>query len=256
MRIRRFILPCLALGALGLLLWEGYRGAMALFLSRGQYAWLERWGGEEFYAPALRHYAAHSPADLDSRTEFYEWMEHRFAPRFPDERVADLSILPGGELALLLRRTDECRERTGLGDECRVVLLDPDRSDLLIAAGERADLNAWRMRWDGDWVLLNGGNSLTISLVCHREGAILRLIPTRMEGQGEPYFWGSSEFEDGDGDGLPQVITTGSHREPCPCCGRILMPREETWKLLDGAFRLWTVQDCWCAAGCTIPRSD
>jgi hypothetical protein len=244
--MRRIIGIILIFGVLGACIWEAYRGALVLLLRRGQYALLERWGGEAFYVPALRHYASHSPAGVESRNQFYEWTQHWFSHRFSDEEVRHLQILQSGELALLLRRSDECR----------VVILDPDRADLLTTASERVDHNAWHMRWDGDWVFLDGGGTLTLSLAYHREGSVLRLIPTRMDVQGEPYFWGHSEFLDLDGDGVPEVISVGGARELCPRCGRYLIPSEEVWKLIDGGFQEWTIEDFRCPVGCKFTRSD
>ncbi|MBV8881884.1 MAG: hypothetical protein JO332_18135, partial [Planctomycetaceae bacterium] len=214
---RRSFLGLLALAVLWLLLWTAYRGALACFLLNGRYALLERWGGERYFVPALRHFHAVPWRGIDSYEAIYDWVRHRMDGRFPDECIRNMSLRPSGELALLLRGTEEYEERTKDYDRCRVVVVDPVRSDVQTAASEVLRHNAWRMDWWGDWVLLDGGGTLTVSLALHREGSLLRLIPSRETGHdGPPYLWGAPRFEDLDGDGIPEVLTHGSAREPCP----------------------------------------
>ena len=255
--MRRCLYVFLILSGILFFAWEGYRGFLAILLRRGQYALLERWGGESCFFPALRHFHANPPDHYRTTREFEDWVKHRFEHRFPDQDIHDASVLPTGELALLLRRTEESKARTGSQDEeCRVILVDPARSDLQVASSEPLDHNAGSMSWHGEWVLLHGGGSLIISAACHREGATVRLIPSVMEVNGAPWLWGAPRFEDIDGDGIPEVICQGSDREPCPTCGRPMMPRQDTWKFIDGVYKEWAVKDYWCAAGCKTDKAN
>jgi len=250
MRVRWLVLSLLALSILVPILWTAWRGALAHFLLHDHYALLERWGGEDYFVPAFRRYRRQPPAGVEAREQFLGWVKRRVRGRFPDESILDVQLLPSGEIAFLLLRT-------GAPESQRVVLLDPARSDLQTAASERVDHDARSMDWWGDWVLLDGGGSMVISLAFHREGSVVRLIPSRMEvSNGPPFLWGWPRFEDIDDDGVPEVMTYGSGREPCPGCDEFLERREETWKVIDGSYQEWAVRDYWCAGGCKPDKSN
>jgi hypothetical protein len=242
MRTRRPWIALLVFAGLGLTVWEGWRATMVSFLWRGNYGLLECWGGEAFFLPAVQRFASQQPAGVRPSFELCAWSEHHYAGRFPGESVESQCWLPTQEHALLLTRA---------GESCRIVVIDPARSNALTAVSEVLDLIGSTMDWRGDYVLVHGGHSADVALALRREGSAFRILPAFTGHDADPYFCVRGEVQFGArvNDGTP-VIECFQETQDCPVCWTPLYSIE-TWRLIDGAYRECGTLQAKCEKGCS-----
>jgi hypothetical protein len=262
MRTPRLALAAFILSTLAFFAWEGRRAFLALLVRRGDFVRLERWGGDSCFIPAARFHYSPRGKDACCHDPLAAWATRRFRPRFPVDKVMDLAWLPSNELILLLRQDPEV-ENPQWTDEARLVVLDLNHDEEVVAESQPFDMNAWGFEiryfpaWEGPTFFVQGGGTGSCSMLFRREGRALNPIRCLVRGKMEDFFcsWLDCGLKDIDGDGIPEVLRGEGKDANCPACGRDGQCNVVTWKLVDGYYRPWTVRGEECGMTCELSWS-
>ncbi len=244
--MRRLLVALLLLSGLAPVVWGGRGLFLARSLRCGDYAALERWGGDPYFLRAVERLPPCSSSHQSNAGKLLDWAARRYAVRFPKEQITDLTRLPSNELALLLWSNY---------DEGRIVVIDPFRCDVMTADSGPIDEGAWRMDWQGNFVIVHGYAKMDVTLVLRREGAGFRLLPSVTGHDGDPFFfaWSWTRFRELDEHGFPIVECDSGEGAECQGCGSLVDYYTHHWKMIDGAYRPWGEWQGVCENGCDLP---